>query len=294
MKRYREEERQVIEKFVAYRNEITGLNFVIPKEWLEDSNNSTPEVECIARDDSAGVAIALEHTIIPSYADQKADDQIFLKNFIPIESALKRAFKDFGFLITIPTFALTRNSDWKKTVQSVRDWLLSNLSDLPETFRRYADKEIPFELRISKFPGDADIQGFARGAPPHRGNMSSHLVPAFQKTLKMKARKFEQHKDCIRALLLESQDVSLVNDESLYKNYLRALRSCDITSYDEIWMARSSFDLFRCYHASDALMLLANKNVEIGPTFTAMWQHSIEEEDKMGGVPMVLSQRQRC
>ena len=116
----------IINLFVSAYEDCAWKNSCI--DWLDRVTDGAVDA-LITRTD--GKSLAIEHTLIESFVDERTDLERF-KNFLCIEDDPALCQADRIVDINVPRDALLKGTQWDAIVTCVRDWLRANLAQLGE------------------------------------------------------------------------------------------------------------------------------------------------------------------
>lgn len=265
----RAHERELIGEFINSYNKYQPLSYRIT-DWPED--HTSGEIEALA-EASGGRTLAIEHTIIETFAGRKLDDERFLRVFEPFERELKGAF-DFDLTISVQVFALDRGQDWKQIHSAIQRWLVENAPTLKLGLTVASIPGVPFPVTLEKDPEPPGRVLVARNGRP-----TDNLVELITRGIDRKKDKLHRHHDGGHEaiLLLESDDMAL-GYSTFYQAYLKAQAQTQ-HHIDQIWYVHSGAFKgesmsywFWCYLGPEEIMESANPpNHMIGPKYTAYW-----------------------
>jgi hypothetical protein len=233
-------ERPLIEMFLsAYENDAwKDASF----DWIEERQDGA--VEVIATK-VGGMRLALEHTLIQPFVDEKFDSEVFMRAFGRIEKNADLTVPERGLTVIIPVHGIPRGYNWDEVGADLLKWLLANHRQAPKEGEALwslpmggRSRNEPFRLSITlrtvSLPGMAGDCLIARGAMP--GN----LADVVEKALRTKIPKLIEARADKRILLLERDQIAL-GDSEVYGEIVRlAPKFCGLAKVDELWHANTS------------------------------------------------------
>jgi hypothetical protein len=270
-------QKELIERFVAKYNEKQGSHYVITR-YPDEENRETRDIDALAEEKNKS-ALAIEHTRVQTFANEKLDSSRFIKICGQLESELKDAF-DGDVSMTIQTFAIHPGTDWDGTRKSLRTWLLANVPNLPwDHMGTHHVDGVPFVISLEKLESQIRLFTVSRFAPP---GYKSELIEMMKAALVNKNEQLEKYRQqyAQTVLLMESEDLALVSWSILYMGFLQAAEAVSTPNIDQVWLARTSGDSswIRCFHAAEAIMAAANPpNALFSPKYSDYWKRGIKE-----------------
>jgi acyl carrier protein len=271
---------EVIRRFVAKYNDCQEHSYQITR-WPDKEERNTRACDAYAEAAGAG-PLAIEHTNIETFYNQKLDSARFVKILGELEAELKTAFAS-NVLLTVPTFAIQPGTNWQNIKAALREWLLKNVPTLPVGRTDHNIAGVPFRVSINKDDELRSWFGVARWEPP--GLDRNELVESIAAALADKNNQLQRYRTAgaETILILESQDIALVSPASLYKAFLRASERVTTPNIDQVWIAET-YDpenccQLECYLASEAIMDRANpENFMFGPRYAEYWAEAMLRE----------------
>lgn len=201
-------------------NALTGRQYVMPREWTDEQNRQSKDVECIlASDTSEAPRIAVEHTIIEPFESEieYVKESHGIVEAIDVKCAKSKSIPDdrYYFLVLPPQLV-------KSLKKKTRDCLIERVSDwvgkVALTLEIDRDEETFFEgHRISLMccGGDPDVNpemyGHVWRMPTGPKNCERLWLRRIERAIQDKLPKFSKYKrsDFEKALLLEDIGGSL-------------------------------------------------------------------------------------
>lgn len=186
---------------------------------------------------------ALEHTTIDSFRNQREDDVKFEQVVVPLEKNIPKVFPDSYFNISIPVHVIPKGVDWNELAIKLEAGCIETIRNTPirpdGIMRSYNLTYIPFSVRISREPSHRSPQCHVmRVCPPHQ---KEELVQNMISTLKKKDAQLQPYKErgLPTILLIESDDPSLVNADSLADALSQAMAQYFPAHIDQIYIAEA-------------------------------------------------------
>ena len=119
-------ERPIIELFFsAYENE-TWKDAVL--DWVEEKQDGAVEVIATKRNRTT---VALEHTLIQPFVNERFDSEVFIKAFGRIERNPVLILPGQDLDVIIPVHAVPRGYDWDEVGMDLLTWLVTKRMALP-------------------------------------------------------------------------------------------------------------------------------------------------------------------
>jgi hypothetical protein len=200
------------------------------KEWLKPPN-------CEAILDRAGKSWAIDHTVLNSFKNQKADDAIFNAVATPLEAELKVICGNHFVRVLIPVGGLSGNKAvLRKQLRASLERIIPMIPDDDE-FHHVILKEPKCELDIARDPSEDPLVGcyMSRLLPPnHRKELEDDLKRAIQD----KSRQLTSYRRGGKStvLLLDTREISSFNEFSVAKAFAAAAGTTDHSQLDEIFL----------------------------------------------------------
>lgn len=225
-------DKQVIEHWLRLYNRLTGATYRV-STW-PDSDSSKMNVDAMCTDDG-GQLLALEHTLIEPFQNEKADTARFMRTLAALEDDPALLLPGFTIHASQPVGAIPTGLRWDLVPDALRDELAKALPILPEGRRGTVSVNIcgtPLDIWVRKTrtaPDSPDRFLTARSDP---GPPGPELM---RNALERKLPKLSAAQANGRILLLEKDSVSWtiegqyaqVRDEVGVKSMLSGI--------DEIW-----------------------------------------------------------
>lgn len=229
------EERIVIDEFAKHLSSGRNINLCITSYPEDDKNIPDSEkIDAIAESD--GVKIALEHTSIDTYPEQRLDNARFME---VIGGSLKEELDgrfDGGIRLTVNCRVIKRRLDWAVLKEVLKEWLIEKVPSLPNGFTRHNVPDIPFEICIHKKNVGNSFFLVSRFDPE-----DDTLPERLRDSIKKKTKKLIPYKQKAYDiyLLIESNDIALMDVNLMVESVREALRGYQGTLPDEIWCAET-------------------------------------------------------
>lgn len=227
--------------------------------------------------------LAIEHTLVQTFNDQKKDSARFMKICGELEDELKTTFS-FRVSLTISTFSITTGGNWNKIKDTLHDWLVANVDKLPWGRSDHQVTDVPFPFTIKKRQDSNKQFGVARWAP---SPVEGELVGIIARALSDKNDQLSKYRSlgATTILLLESDDIALVNWPTLYSAFLAAQQCVSTPNIDQVWLARTYESQYEsgceicCFLGPEPIMDVANPpNFMFGPHYSKYWAAEIVKD----------------
>jgi hypothetical protein len=157
----------VIEAFVAYLRD-NGYPDLCIDQRPEKENRHTKDIDAIAG------PFAIEHTLISTYQNQKAQDDWFTKAMAKLESELPMPPYE---LVICPEYdAVKKGQDWSEMLNALKTWITQEaprLADGEYDFNSLLG--IPFPLKVEKSNDGSPGIYFMRRLPENNDSLPSRI-----------------------------------------------------------------------------------------------------------------------
>jgi hypothetical protein len=269
---------ELILRLVDLYNRSQGRQFEITR-WPDKENRRTRDIDAYAEEPNVR-SLAIEHTNVETFANQKLDSSRFMRICGQLEAELRESF-DGDVTMTIDTFAIQPGTEWDNIRDALRDWLIENVPKLPaDELRRHTIAGVPFPIEIERIDSPVRFFSVMRVAPE---GYKRQLIEMMKAALTDKNDQFAGYKKSGEQtlLLMESDDLALVNWSILYMAFLQAQRAVCVPNIEQVWLARTHRhdSWIRCFHASEEIMANANPpRALIGPKYAQHWERGIQEK----------------
>lgn len=247
--------------FLQAFNEVHHTSYVIT-DRPDQLNRETPDVDAWAQCPDRP-PLAIEHTVLPSFAGAYEAGRVFVRYVQPLEAELTGLVADW-FQVRVPHEALQRGVDWNRLAAEVRDWFQANAADAHPGLTKFTLRGIPGEFVLQRIPSDLHIVYMARTLP--QGDFDEMLRASVADRLNHKYEELTKYQaDGARtALVLESHDMSMINEQILTAVVHDVLRGQPRPGLDEIWLVWSvtSIPYVYCLAGPDAVRSAAQDRTE--------------------------------
>lgn len=274
---------EIICRFIERYNSCQDAQFTITG-WPDRVERS--QRACDAYAEALGVRpLAIEHTNVETFRKQKQDSARFLEVCGVLETELRDAFP-YNVRLSIPTFAIQTGTDWSSIRDTLREWLRTQVNDLPVGRTDHQVKGVPFRITLRK--EDRLSRGFdvARTVPPslETDDELTEIVTAALSNKNDQLQRYRANGD-ETVLILETDDIALINPGDLYKAFLQASACVPMSNIDQVWMAQTfnpeDSCLFFCFDGPEAIMGKVNpRQWMIGKRHASYWWEEIEREKR--------------
>ncbi len=187
---------------------------------------------------------ALEHTTIDSFARQREDDAKFEQVVVPLEEAIRVALPDSYVWVSIPVHVIPKGIDWRGLAQQLETECIKTLLEMPSAgpwgeTRPYTLNGIPFPVNLMKCdaPGNPGCHVMRIKPADQQNQLVANMVTALQNKDTQLAPYKERGFRTI--LLLDSDDVALVNRDTLADACKLAMTQYNPNAIDEIFIAEA-------------------------------------------------------
>jgi hypothetical protein len=211
-------------------------------DWVEERIDGAVEVVAERAD---GGKLAVEHTIIQPFVDEKKDSNIFMKAFGRIEKNPDLTIRDRSLTVVIPVAAIPVGYKWDEVGEDLLTWLKANHQVAPKEGESKhvvqvggSSKLGPLSLEIwlqtmhlPDYPGATMIS---------RGPMPKDLGEIVEKALGDKLPKLVATTADKRVLLVERQHISLGDTRILAEIERLAHEFPQLKDIDEVCIVDTS------------------------------------------------------
>src|ERR1017187_9045536 len=149
-------DKSVVEHWLRLYNRLTDASFVVV-DW-PDSDSSKKNIDTLCSDLN-GRALAVEHTLIEPFANEKNDAARFAKTLMSLENDARLLQPGYFFMASQPVGSIPTGTNWSEIPKELLRQLRTKLSTLPD-----GDSSVDIQaerwelsLRIKKMrlrPGD--------------------------------------------------------------------------------------------------------------------------------------------
>ena len=263
----------VLQLVIDHYNAVSGAQFVITRHPDEEERNGRA---CDAYANASDEApIALEHTLVQTYAVQKRTDAEFMRVIGALEAELKDRFP-FRLTLTVRQFAVQKGQSWERITATIKAWLLSGPA-IPPGPSEVAIPDVPFPVRLRRDDGASPKFLVGRWEDSSL-DVERELVAMMTAALADKDDQLARYRQAgdRTVLVLESDDIVFTNRVDLYRAFLQAWDRCAPTSIDQVWLAMTIPQEYvtetYCLHADQNLLDRVNPaNARFGPKYREEW-----------------------
>lgn len=265
------EQERVIRHLLDAYNAAVATSYAVTRRPDLD-NRGSADIDAVA--ESAGLApLAIEHTKIQSLQDQSRDSAWFMRGLGALETELDGVFP-FCLDLVLPYENVVPGQDWSAIRANIKQWLLANAASLPAGRTTHHLAGVPFPLATTKRSSDRHKLFLMRHVPP--GDAEALLLVQMHESLDHKHDELGEYRQggALGVLVVESEDIALVSEQSLYKAFLRALRERPRPNLDQVWLASTYGDDYSVYcflGPPDVMAGVNPENFRFGPEFLAEW-----------------------
>jgi hypothetical protein len=228
---------RVIQHVLDAHNGAVGSRDVVTRHPDRD-NRGSHEIDAYA--ESPGLpALAIEHTEIESLQYHDRDSAWFMQGPGALEAELDGSFP-FWLGVEVPYRNVVPSQDWDAIRSAIRTWLFAHASNLPDGRTTHVLAGVPSPLVVLRDARRLDAKVVLMRQVPS-GDREELLLARMHDRLDHKyVRLGEYRRAGARAVtVLESDDIALVNEQMLYRAFLRAMRERPRPDLDQVWLATS-------------------------------------------------------
>jgi hypothetical protein len=224
-------DKHVIEQWLRLYNRLTGSTYRAAT-W-PDTDSSQKNIDALCKD-ACGHELALEHTLIEPFTNEKADAARFLRTLAPLENDPALCLQGYTCIATQRVGAISNGVRWADLHTALRDGLAAALPTLPE-----GRSTVPVSL--GRFSLDIYVRKTKTSSTDRGKFLTGRLDPGepgpelIRNALERKLPKLAAAIADKRILLLEQDGVAgMIEDQyALVRNEagIKSLRN----GVDEIW-----------------------------------------------------------
>ncbi len=223
----------VIDAFVAYLRWHGYPNLQVDLRPDKENRNSI-DIDAIAG------AFAIEHTSIDTLPNQRRDSDWFMRAAGGLEQDLTSK-PSFRLNITLEYEAVTKGQDWSVIRNALKKWITDEAALLADGRHVLDDiPDVPFRLHVRK--GSTRPPKVILGRfEPEDETLPCRIREQFDK----KANKLTKYhvSGMTTVLLIESADISLMNEEKMLEAIQKAYPNCLPQGVDQIWYVDTSIPI---------------------------------------------------
>ena len=226
---------KLVKFFLNYYNERLGHQYSITSQPDKVERNKEA-VEAIATDEN-GHTLAIEHTLMQPFVDDKADTQPFLKTLGPLEKDGELVVPDYSFTISIPVGAISKGIKWPELKLEIKRWFQLEKTSFPlgRSTHNFVHLKFALPVTIEKhyLPGDKGSIFIARS------DMPDNLTDVLKKALSDKVLKLVAASAQNRILLLEKDSPPHGYTEIAKNIEGLSVSFIDLKMVDQIWVVNT-------------------------------------------------------
>lgn len=240
-------EDQFIELFLSAYEKGSWADAVLRKPDAIDRTN--PAVDKVAQRKSDGMTLAIEHTIIEPFVQEKEDYASFSKaDFFSIEKDQSVLVPGIWIQIFVPVGTLENEPApaRKAIARSVHEWFKAKRLDLPEGS---SQQRCPIKGAAANTPNEITLT--VRVTPLGRGQLGAvhvrrqqvdnSLGDVIERALKKKLPKLLNTPAHRRILMLERQHMNLLPDDMLAEMERCRASFPELAEVHEVWIIETIF-----------------------------------------------------
>jgi hypothetical protein len=211
-------------------------------DWVEERMDGAVEVVAQRGD---GRKLAIEHTIVQPFVDEKKDSNIFMRAFGRIEKNPDLTLADRDLTVVIPVAAIPAGYNWEEVGVDLLTWLRGNHQLAPEEGQSQHQVQVGSSSRFGPLVLDIKLQ--TMHLPHHpgttvisRGPMPKNLNEIVEKALTDKIPKLAATPADKRVLLIEREHVALGDTQIMQEIAKLAPNFPKLNDVHEIWIVETS------------------------------------------------------
>jgi hypothetical protein len=221
----------LIVHFLAGYNRMTGQEYEV-YEWPDEKERHQPAIDAVARSPK-GQTLAIEHTLVQPYEEEKTDTQIFHRIFVPLEHDSTLRFQDFDIELYPKVGAIPKGLEFDKVRNAVRHWVKSRADEFPFGESSQRIDGLPIEVNVVVQKHETLLGQVFVG----RSDMPNTLPNVIETALARKIPKLASREASRRLLLLEAESVQHSSG-----HIAEAIESLEpqiplLSEIDEMWVA---------------------------------------------------------
>ncbi|MGH8554296.1 MAG: hypothetical protein ACREUD_01770 [Gammaproteobacteria bacterium] len=211
-------------------------------DWLDEILDGAVEVLVTRKAD--GKTLAIEHTIIEPFRDDKYDFARFERLFLPIENDPSLIVPHRIVIVYVPVGTLQQGMQWDSLVRSAHEWLKANILSLPTEWSNHrctitGTGKQPFDIKLTvRVIESPRSQGKLL---VRRQQVKNDLGDVIDKALGKKLPKLVNTIADKRILLLERQHMNLFPKCIIEEIGNRKVAFPKLTDIHEIWIVETMF-----------------------------------------------------
>jgi hypothetical protein len=211
-------------------------------DWVEERMDGAVEVLATRPD---GASVAIEHTIVQPFVDEKKDSNSFMQAFERIERNPDLAVSERDMTVVIPVAAIPVGYKWDEVGADLLAWLKANHHLAPKEGESRHIVQVGSSSKLGPLSLDIKLQTMHLPGSPgvtviSRGPMPKSLGAIVEKALGDKLPKLVSTPASKRILLIERQHVSLADMQIIQEIEKLAPRFPQLKDVNEIWIVDTS------------------------------------------------------
>lgn len=226
-----EREDKAIDVFIERLSIINDVKMVVLDR---PDRNPLAKGGCDALIEENKSKIALDHTTVDIFPNQRADDPAFLKVMVPIEGRVLKEFPDSDIRITVPTFVIPKGDQ-----DAFRVFLENEIISAIKTLsfgnaeHEFNFPNIPFPVWIIRQKNDHPLCYVGRKAKIGLSEVITKIIE--DKYLQLTSYKRSGYKT---VLLMDSDDFTIINADMIREEFVQVARSKadKTTAFDEVYL----------------------------------------------------------
>jgi hypothetical protein len=211
-------------------------------DWLEERMDSAVEVLATRPD---GASVAIEHTIVQPFVDEKKDSNTFMQAFGRIERNPDLVASERDMTVVIPVAAIAVGYKWDEVGADLLAWLKANHHLAPIEGESQHIVQVGASTKLGPLSLDIKLQTMHLPGSPgvtviSRGPMPKNLGAIVEKALVDKLPKLVSTPASKRILLIERQHASLADTQIIQEIEKLAPSFPQLKDVHEIWIVDTS------------------------------------------------------
>jgi len=234
-------EHKAIEGFCERLSLLTGFTTRVV-DWPDEKNPGKGCCDALIVRNSE--QIALDHRVVESFTNHFRDNALFNSIVVPLQNSLSGLYPNHRIRIGIRVRGLPKGYR-DRMRDTLKEGCLKALHSTPDDCRlhKHHVADVPCDVWISKTPSERPGCFVGRHLPK---DQEAELNDGMVQALKSKSKQFDRYKKKTfqTLLLLDSDDFTSLEEYIIANAFSLAIKQCDISSIDEVYLFYSYPDNF--------------------------------------------------
>jgi hypothetical protein len=211
-------------------------------DWVEERMDGAVEVVAERAD---GQKMAIEHTIVQPFVDEKKDSNIFMQAFGRIEKHPDLTMAERDLTVVIAVAAIPIGYKWDEVGTDLLAWLKGNHQLAPKEGESQHTVQVGSSSKLGPLSLDIKLQTMHLPGHPgttviSRGPMPKNLGENVEEALRRKVPKLVKTVADKRVLLMEREHISLADTQIIQEIEKLAPTFPSLKDVHEIWIVETS------------------------------------------------------